>query len=162
MARFNEVGLPGVLDERLHATQGLRKEEEVGPSANVECLLFRVDLERHHPPVETLTGRVHLAGGHLVPVVRQQAGVVDASDVRMGQQPLGNLGRNTMRNRPDFNWDFSAMKDFAFTERLRRQFRFEAFHASNPRASDSRGRASARLPSGQSQALIRLEISSSA
>ena len=34
-------------------------------------------------------------------------------------------------NRPDFNWDFSALKDFQLAERLRLQFRFEAFHASN-------------------------------
>jgi hypothetical protein len=51
--------------------------------------------------------------------------------VANAQYTLGNLGRNTMRNRPDFNWDFSALKDFVFSERLRMQFRFEAFHASN-------------------------------
>ncbi|MBI4910782.1 MAG: TonB-dependent receptor [Acidobacteria bacterium] len=51
--------------------------------------------------------------------------------VANAQYTLGDLGRNTMRNRPDFNWDFSALKDFVFTERLRMQFRFEAFHASN-------------------------------
>jgi hypothetical protein len=47
------------------------------------------------------------------------------------QYTLGNLGRNTLLNRPDFNWDFSALKDFRLLERLRLQFRFEAFHASN-------------------------------
>jgi hypothetical protein len=51
--------------------------------------------------------------------------------VANAQYTLGNLGRNTMRNRPDFNWDFSALKDFVFSERVRTQFRFEAFHASN-------------------------------
>ena len=47
------------------------------------------------------------------------------------QYQLGNLGRNTMRNRPDFNWDFSLLKDFRFGDRVRTQFRAEAFHASN-------------------------------
>ncbi|NWF85126.1 MAG: TonB-dependent receptor [Bryobacteraceae bacterium] len=51
--------------------------------------------------------------------------------VANAQYTLGNLGRNTMRNRPDFNWDFSALKDFQLAEKLRMQFRFEAFHASN-------------------------------
>ena len=54
-----------------------------------------------------------------------------AAFVANAQYTLGNLGRNTMRNRPDFNWDFSALKDFQLAERLRMQFRFEAFHASN-------------------------------
>ena len=44
---------------------------------------------------------------------------------------LGNAGRNIMRNRPDFNWDFSALKDFQLNERVRLQFRFEGFHFSN-------------------------------
>ena len=47
------------------------------------------------------------------------------------QYQLGNLGRNTMRNRPDFNWDFSLLKELRLAERLRMQFRAEAFHASN-------------------------------
>jgi hypothetical protein len=51
--------------------------------------------------------------------------------VANGQYQLGNLGRNTMRNRPDFNWDFSALKDFRLSERVRMQFRFEGFHFSN-------------------------------
>jgi hypothetical protein len=54
-----------------------------------------------------------------------------AAFVANAQYTLGNLGRNTMRNRPDFNWDFSALKDFRLAEQLRLQFRFEAFHASN-------------------------------
>lgn len=54
-----------------------------------------------------------------------------AAFVANAQYTLGNLGRNTMRNRANFNWDFSALKDFQLAERLRMQFRFEAFHASN-------------------------------
>jgi hypothetical protein len=48
-----------------------------------------------------------------------------------GQYKLGSSGRNVMRNRPDFNWDFSALKDFPVSERVKLQFRFEAFHFSN-------------------------------
>lgn len=47
------------------------------------------------------------------------------------QYQIGNVGRNTMRERSEFNWDFSAMKDFRLAERLRLQFRFEAFHFTN-------------------------------
>jgi hypothetical protein len=54
-----------------------------------------------------------------------------AAFVTNAQYQLGNLGRNTMRNRADFNWDFSALKYFRFHERVSLQFRFEAFHASN-------------------------------
>lgn len=44
---------------------------------------------------------------------------------------LGNAGRNTLRQRSYFNWDFSALKNFALHERVSLQFRFEAFHFSN-------------------------------
>ncbi|MBI4892052.1 MAG: TonB-dependent receptor [Acidobacteria bacterium] len=54
-----------------------------------------------------------------------------AAFIANGQYKLGSSGRNVLRNRPDFNWDFSALKDFHLAERLRLQFRFEAFHASN-------------------------------
>ena len=47
------------------------------------------------------------------------------------QFEIGNLGRNAMRQRSFFNWDFSMLKDFDITERLRAQFRFEGFHFSN-------------------------------
>jgi len=52
------------------------------------------------------------------------------------QYHIGNAGRNIMRQRGFFNWgffnwDFSAMKNFQLQERLRLQFRFEAFHFSN-------------------------------
>ncbi len=44
---------------------------------------------------------------------------------------IGTLGRNTMRQRSFFNWDFSLLKYFQIYERLRLQFRFEAFHFTN-------------------------------
>jgi outer membrane receptor protein involved in Fe transport len=44
---------------------------------------------------------------------------------------IGNLGRNTMRQRSFFVWDFSALKDFQLQERLALQFRFEAFQFTN-------------------------------
>ena len=44
---------------------------------------------------------------------------------------IGNLGRNAMRQRSFFNWDFSMLKDFQIHERMRAQFRFEGFHFSN-------------------------------
>jgi hypothetical protein len=44
---------------------------------------------------------------------------------------LGNLGRNTMRGRGFFNWDFSTHKEFQIVERVRAQFRFESFHFTN-------------------------------
>jgi hypothetical protein len=49
---------------------------------------------------------------------------------------LGNAGRNIMRQRGFFNWDFPANKEFAVRERVRLQFRFESFHFTNtPRFS---------------------------
>jgi Carboxypeptidase regulatory-like domain len=47
------------------------------------------------------------------------------------QYTVGNAGRNILRGRSSFNWDFSALRDFALRERLKLQFRFEAFHFSN-------------------------------
>jgi len=44
---------------------------------------------------------------------------------------FGNVGRNTMSGPGTINWDFSMHKDFAFAERHRLQFRFEAFNFSN-------------------------------
>ncbi len=44
---------------------------------------------------------------------------------------IGNAGRNILRQRGMFNWDFSALKSWQIQERLRLQFRFEAFHFSN-------------------------------
>ena len=48
-----------------------------------------------------------------------------------GQFQIGNAGRNILRQRSFFNWDFSALKYFAIHERLKLQFRFEAFHFTN-------------------------------
>lgn len=44
---------------------------------------------------------------------------------------LGNAGRNILRQRGFFNWDFSALKNWQLLEALRLQFRFEGFHFSN-------------------------------
>jgi hypothetical protein len=44
---------------------------------------------------------------------------------------IGSLGRNTMRQRSFFVWDFSVLKDFQLQERLALQFRFEAFQFTN-------------------------------
>jgi len=44
---------------------------------------------------------------------------------------LGSEGRNVLRQRRFFNWDFSAHKEFRLRERLRLQFRFEAFAFTN-------------------------------
>ena len=54
-----------------------------------------------------------------------------AAFVPNNQYEIGNAGRNIMRNRSEFNWDFSALKNFEVTERLRLQCRFEGFHFSN-------------------------------
>ncbi|MFN0101866.1 MAG: TonB-dependent receptor domain-containing protein [Bryobacteraceae bacterium] len=43
----------------------------------------------------------------------------------------GTSGRNVLRGRAQFNWDFSALKSFQLLEHLRLQFRFEAFTLSN-------------------------------
>ncbi len=51
--------------------------------------------------------------------------------VNNGQYQIGNAGRNILRQRGFFNWDFSTHKEFRPTERLTAQFRFEAFHFSN-------------------------------
>src|SRR5262249_23496334 len=47
------------------------------------------------------------------------------------QLQIGNAGRNILRQRSFFNWDFSALKDFRIVERMKLQFRFEAFHFTN-------------------------------
>ena len=47
------------------------------------------------------------------------------------QYTLGSAGRNILRQRSFFNWDFSTHKEFALRERLRLQFRFEAFTFTN-------------------------------
>ena len=50
---------------------------------------------------------------------------------RQEQFRVGTLGRNTMRQRSLFSWDFSALKEFAVTEQVRLQFRFESFQFTN-------------------------------
>jgi hypothetical protein len=50
------------------------------------------------------------------------------------EQPLGsygNVGRNTVIGPGIAAWDFSAFKNFAFTERRQLQFRFECFNCAN-------------------------------
>jgi len=51
--------------------------------------------------------------------------------VRPANFTYGNAGRNILRGRPHFNWDFSALKNFQLLEELRLQFRFEAFSFTN-------------------------------
>jgi hypothetical protein len=43
----------------------------------------------------------------------------------------GTSGRNILRGRSQFNWDFSALKNFQLVERVRLQFRFEGFAITN-------------------------------
>lgn len=47
------------------------------------------------------------------------------------QYQIGNAGRNILRQRSFFNWDFATHKEFKLRERVRLQFRFEAFHFTN-------------------------------
>jgi hypothetical protein len=51
--------------------------------------------------------------------------------VRPANFTYGSAGRNILRGRPHFNWDFSALRNFQLAERLRLQFRFEAFTLTN-------------------------------
>jgi hypothetical protein len=44
---------------------------------------------------------------------------------------IGTAGRNILRQRRFFNWDFSALKNFQIQEKLKLQFRVEAFHFTN-------------------------------
>ena len=43
----------------------------------------------------------------------------------------GNVGRNTIISPGVFDWDFSTLKNFNFTERSYVQFRFECFNCAN-------------------------------
>ncbi len=54
-----------------------------------------------------------------------------AAFVPNASNTVGNAGRNILRGRSFFNWDFSAHKDFPLHERLKLQFRFEAFAFTN-------------------------------
>jgi hypothetical protein len=44
---------------------------------------------------------------------------------------FGNVGRNTITGPGVNSWDFSAFKNFSFTERVYLQFRFECFNCAN-------------------------------
>ncbi len=44
---------------------------------------------------------------------------------------FGNSRRNTLRGPGLFNWDFGLFREFAFTERLKMQFRMESFNFTN-------------------------------
>ena len=48
-----------------------------------------------------------------------------------GTFQTGNAGRNILRQRRFFNWDFATHKEFQLHERVRLQFRFEAFQFTN-------------------------------
>ena len=53
---------------------------------------------------------------------------------------LGSAGRNILRQRGFFNWDFTAHKEFRLLEHLRLQFRFESFALTNtPRFGQAGG-----------------------
>ena len=53
---------------------------------------------------------------------------------------LGGAGRNILRQRGFFNWDFTAHKEFRLQEYLRLQFRFESFALTNtPRFGQAGG-----------------------
>jgi hypothetical protein len=54
-----------------------------------------------------------------------------AAFARPANFTYGSAGRNILRGRPRFNWDFSALKEFGVVERVRLQFRFEAFTFTN-------------------------------
>lgn len=56
------------------------------------------------------------------------------------QYTIGTAGRNILRQRSQFGWDFSALKDFRIVEALTLQFRFEAFQFTNtPRFGQAGG-----------------------
>ena len=56
------------------------------------------------------------------------------------QFEIGNAGRNILRQRSQFGWDFSALKEFPIAERATLQFRFEAFQFTNtPRFGQAGG-----------------------
>ncbi len=54
-----------------------------------------------------------------------------AAFVSNAQYTIGNAGRNILRQRGFFNWDFSAHKEFPIYERVKLQFRYESFHFTN-------------------------------
>jgi hypothetical protein len=45
--------------------------------------------------------------------------------------PFGGSSRNLLRGPGLFNWDFGLFREFGFTERLKMQFRMEAFNFTN-------------------------------
>lgn len=54
-----------------------------------------------------------------------------AAFIRPANFTYGSAGRNILRGRPQFNWDFSALRNFRIVERVKLQFRFEAFTITN-------------------------------
>jgi hypothetical protein len=44
---------------------------------------------------------------------------------------FGTVGFNSLRGPGLFNWDFGLFREFAFTERLKMQFRMESFNFTN-------------------------------
>jgi hypothetical protein len=60
-----------------------------------------------------------------------QADFNAAAFARPANFTYGSAGRNILRGRAQFDWDFSAHKNFQILEHLRLQFRFEAFTITN-------------------------------
>ena len=66
---------------------------------------------------------------------RGSAGITCSVPDAQGSNELtyrqGNIARNKWISPSIFGWDFSLLKNFAVTERLRVQFRFESFNFPN-------------------------------
>lgn len=78
-----------------------------------------------------IVNRPNLAGDPYATPWSLAAAFNTAAFASAGLYRYGNLGRNTMTTHGVTNLDLVMSKTFAVTERLRMQFRFEAFNATN-------------------------------